>query len=194
MSDSRPRSALLVIDVQASFPARPYWRDDDAATFLAAQNRLIAGFVDRGLPVVRVLHVEPDGAFSKASGLVRPLDGLVGFTPALTLEKHAHSAFAGTALETWLRERGIDRIVVSGIRSEQCCETTSRHGSDIGFAVDYVTEATLTFPMQHANGRHYSAAEIKERCELVLADRFATICTVDQALARLDAVPAAAAA
>lgn len=194
MSDSRCRSALLVIDVQASFPARPYWRDDDAAAFLAAQNRLIAGFVDRGLPVVRVLHVEPDGAFSKSSGRVRPLDGLADFVPTLTLEKHAHSAFAGTALESWLRERGIDRIVVSGIRSEQCCETTTRDGSDRGLTVDYVTEATLTFPMQHANGRHYSPAEIKERCELVLADRFATICTVDAALARLDAVPTAVAA
>jgi hypothetical protein len=50
--------------------------------------------------------------------------------------------------------------------------------------VDYVTEATLTFAMKHPNGKSFSAAEISERTELVLSDRFATICTVEEALAR----------
>lgn len=183
---SAERSALLVIDVQESFRHRPYFQVDDVAAFLAAQNRLISGFVERGLPVVRVLHVEDAGAFSKASGWVRPLAGLIDFEPALVIEKHMHSAFAGTALGQWLTGMGIRRLVVSGIRTEQCCETTTRDGSDRGFAVDFATAATLTFPMQHANGRVYSAAEIRERTELVLSERFATILSVDQALVRVD--------
>jgi nicotinamidase-related amidase len=181
-------TALLVVDVQASFPARPYWRDDDAAEFLAAQNRLIAGWQALKMPVVRIFHVEPAGAFSKANGLVRPLDGLVDFEAALLVEKTVHSAFVGTPLAEWLRAAGIKRIAVSGIRTEQCCETTTRHGSDLGFEVDYVTAATLTFPMQHARGRAYTVAEIRERTELVLADRFATIVTVDEALERASAL------
>jgi len=48
--------------------------------------------------------------------------------------------------------------------------------------VDYVTEATLTFPMTHPDGRRYSAADIKARTELVLAGRFARIVTVAEAL------------
>jgi hypothetical protein len=55
----------------------------------------------------------------------------------------------------------------------------------------------LTFPMRHArSGREYSSAEIKERCELVLAERFATIVDVAAALARASSgahEPAAAA-
>jgi len=93
---------------------------------------------------------------------------------------------AGTSLGGWLTGHGIRRLIVTGIRSEQCCETTARHASDSGFAVDYVTEATLTFPMTHpTSGRTYSAAEIKEKTELVLAGRFARILSVEQLLAEL---------
>ena len=59
-------------------------------------------------------------------------------------------------------------LLVTGIRTEQCCETTTRHASDLGFAVRYVTDATLTFPMRTRSGRDVSAAEIRERTELVL--------------------------
>jgi len=177
-------TALVVVDVQESFRHRPYFQDADLARYLAAQNRLVAGFASAGLPVVRVLHVESEGAFSLASGLVVPMQGLAPFEAALTLHKHAHSAFAGTDLARWLLERGITRIAVSGIRTEQCCETTTRDGSDRGFEVDFASEATLTFPMTHAGGRTYSPAEIRERTELVLAGRFATIVSAEEAIGR----------
>jgi hypothetical protein len=74
---------------------------------------------------------------------------------------------------------------VSGIRTEQCCETTTRHASDMGFEVDYVSEATLTFTMKHpVSGRVFTPQEIKERTELVLHGRFATVCSVAGALER----------
>jgi nicotinamidase-related amidase len=194
----RPRagaSALIVVDVQESFRQRPYFQRAELAPFFAAQNRLIEGYVRLGLPLVRVLHVEAEGAFSLASGLVRPMAELVAFDEALRIEKHAHSAFAGTPLAGWLTQRGIGRIAVSGIRTEQCCETTARDASDRGLQVDFVSEATLTFAMRHAGGREYSAAEIRERTELVLHERFACVVGVDQALARarvaLDATTAA---
>lgn len=184
-TETRSHRALLVIDAQASFAARPSWHEVDHAAYLDAQNRLIAGFVAAGQPVVRILHVEQDGVFSRASGLVRPLDGLLDYPPALQVEKHAHSALAGTALRAWLIRAGINAVTISGIRSEQCCETTARDASDRGFKVDYVTEATLTFPMQHRSGRVYTVEDIRERCELVLDGRFARICSVEQALAAL---------
>lgn len=52
--------------------------------------------------------------------------------------------------------------------------------SDLGFTVHFVTEATLTFPMTHADGTVFSAEEIKKRTELVLDGRFAQIKTVAQ--------------
>jgi nicotinamidase-related amidase len=98
--------------------------------------------------------------------------------------KQRHSALAGTGLGIWLRQQGIQRVIVSGIRTEQCCETTTRNSSDEGWLVDYVTEATLTFAMTHASGVTLSPAELKLRTETVLQDRFAQVCTVEQALDR----------
>jgi nicotinamidase-related amidase len=181
-------SALLVIDVQASFPHTSYWQVQDVAAYLAEQNRLISGCVTRGVSIVRIFHAEESGVFSLASGLVRPMDGLIDFNADCTLTKHAHSAFAGTALAAWLTAHGIGRVIVSGIRSEQCCETTTRDASDRGFKVDYVTDATLTFAMRHLDGEEFSPSQIKRRTELVLHDRFAAIVNVDQALARIDGV------
>jgi nicotinamidase-related amidase len=186
-------TALLVIDVQQSFLHRPYWRDEEEAPFRARLLELIAGCRPRGIPVLHVLHEEPgsSGPFDPASGHVRTM-GWLPPAPAATFRKRVHSALVDSGLREWLQARGITRLIVSGIRTEQCCETTTRHASDLGFDVTYVTEATLTFPMTHANGRVYTTAEIRERTELVLAGRFARIATAAETLAALDAAPAAA--
>lgn len=177
------QTALLVIDVQESFRHRPYFTNDDLPSFFDRCKTLIDGFTDTDLPVIRILHVEDDGPFSKASGFVEPMRELA-FEPAMTFEKNVHSALIGTGLPGWLTSRGVSRLAIAGIRTEQCCETTTRNASDLGFEVDYVTEATLTFAMTTRAGRKVSAAEIRERTELVLADRFATIVTADQAVER----------
>jgi nicotinamidase-related amidase len=175
-------TALLVIDVQASFTQRPYFNELGRAEYLAAQNALIAGAQARGWPVVRVLHISPEGdasdPFALASGLVRPLDGLMDFDAALTVHKTRHSALVGTGLDVWLTERGIRRLVVSGIRTEQCCETTTRHASDLGWQVDFVPDATWTW-----DHKGLSAAELRERTVAVLDERFARIAGVEDALA-----------
>ena len=184
------QTALLVIDVQQSFKHRSYFTDKDLAAYLAAQNALVEACAARGVPIVRIFHSDGDpvasNPWSLESGLVRPLDGLVDFKAAATFTKSRHSALVGTGLHVWLTQNGIRRVIVSGIRTEQCCETTARHASDLGFEVDYVPEATLTFDMD-APGGVLTAAEIKRRTIIVLKDRFAEICAVPQALARLAA-------
>jgi nicotinamidase-related amidase len=102
--------------------------------------------------------------------------------------KQVHSAMFGrngdgVTLEAWLCERGIGELLISGIRTEQCCETTTRHASDLGFGVRYVSDATLTFPMQNRAGREVSAQEIREHTELVLDGRFARVVATSGALA-----------
>ncbi|WP_257387104.1 isochorismatase family protein [Tahibacter caeni] len=175
-------TALLVIDAQESFRHRPYWSDADAAAYFDRQQALIDGACAAGIPVVQIFHVEPEGAFSLASGWVTALAPLRVEADAV-FHKTRHSALVGSGLDVWLTGRGIRRLLISGIRTEQCCETTTRHVSDLGYAVDFVSEATLTFAMCDAHGRAWSAAEIKARSELVLDQRFARIVTVEQALA-----------
>ena len=174
-------TALLVIDAQESFRQRPYWNADEAPAFFDRLQALVEGARARRIPIVQIFHVEDEGAFSHASGHVRTMAPL-SIAPDAIFHKRRHSALVGSGLPVWLIERGIRRLIVSGIRTEQCCETTTRHASDSGFEVDYVTEATLTFAMTARDGRVFSPAEIRARTELVLADRFARIATVEQAL------------
>lgn len=182
------KTCLIVIDAQASFRHRPFWDDALAAAYLSEQNALIDGCAASGVPIVRVFHTDgPANAgnpFSVESGHVRPIDGLAPFEAAATFTKHRHSALVNTGLDVWLTQNGIGRLIVSGIRTEQCCETTTRHASDLGWEVDYVTDATLTFDMVQPDGKPLPAADIKARTATVLQTRFATLCTVAQALER----------
>jgi nicotinamidase-related amidase len=174
--------ALLVIDVQESFRHRPYWSDSDLPLFVERLQVLIDGAKSRTIPILQIFHVEDSGPFSVASGYVATLAEL-SFTPDAVFNKRSHSALIGSGLDVWLVQHGIRRLIVSGIRTEQCCETTTRHASDSGYQVDFVTEATLTFPMIDRHKKQWSPAEIKARTELVLDGRFARIVNVEEALA-----------
>lgn len=179
------QTALLVIDAQESFRHRPYWVESDVPAYLSRQQALIDGCAARGVPIVQVFHHEATGVFSRASGFVKTLAPL-SIKPDFVVDKVVHSALAGTPLQAWLTRHGIRRLLISGIRTEQCCETTTRAASDAGYLVDYITEATLTFPMTHpVSGQVYSAADLKARTELVLHQRFARIATVEQVLAEM---------
>jgi nicotinamidase-related amidase len=179
---STSATALLVVDVQESFRHRPYWRDSELPFFVGCLQALIAGAQSRKIPVIQIFHVEDSGPFSMESGYVVPLRDLP-FTPDAVFHKRSHSALVGSGLTVWLTQHGIRRVIVCGIRTEQCCETTTRHAFDLGYQVDYVTDATLTFPMTDRYGRNWTPEQIKSRTELVLDTRFARITTVEEALA-----------
>ncbi|MGH8178229.1 MAG: cysteine hydrolase family protein [Steroidobacter sp.] len=181
------KSALIVIDAQKSFTKRPYWSGKDVPHFIDRLQTLIDRCHSQGVPVLQVFHVEeedgPENPFSRASGLVEALPEL-RVNPTAVFSKSVHSAmFASTgdgqSLDYWLRKHGVGRVIISGIRTEQCCETTTRHASDLGYAVSYAMDATLTFPMVSGSGRSYTPAEIMERTELVLAGRFAEVLRVE---------------
>ena len=184
------KQALIVIDVQQSFRQRPYFCETDLPAFLRNVQSLINRSQARGIDVVQVFHEEapddPGNPFARTSGLVCAMPELTLRADAV-FHKRVHSALfgrgaEGMTLEEWLRRRGIGELLISGIRTEQCCETTARHASDLGFAVRYVTDATLTFPMRTRDGREVSPGEIRERTELVLDGRFAKVVSTAEAL------------
>jgi nicotinamidase-related amidase len=191
------KTCLIVIDAQESFRHRPYYTAHDMPAYLSAQNALIEACVSQGVPVVRIFHVDGPSiaanAFAVESGHIRPIQGLTDFEAAATFQKNRHSALVGTGLEVWLHQNQISKIIVSGIRTEQCCETTTRHASDMGYTVDYALDATLTWDMQQPDGRTLSAADIKLRTATVLQDRFARVLTASEVLEALEPLAQAAA-
>jgi len=175
-------TALLVIDAQQSFLHRPYFDPKPLPDFLRKTQALIDRAERAGVPVLQVFHVEnenPANPFSFASGYVKPLSDL-RLKATDVFYKSVHSAmFASNAegqnVDYWLRTRGVDRLIISGIRTEQCCETTTRHASDLGYKVSFAVDATLTFPMVSESGRTFSVDDLRERTALVLSGRFADV-------------------
>ncbi|WLS48039.1 isochorismatase family protein [Micromonospora profundi] len=191
------RAALLVIDVQESFRQRPIWAYGSNPDIVGQVDRLVTAARQRGDLVVWVLHAEPGtgGVFDPARGHVRLLDGLTPTAGEPTLVKTAHNAFTTTNLQQLLTTAGVDDLTVCGIRTEQCVETTARVGSDLGYRMTFVTDATQTFPIPHrevpetatveeilADPRTMTTEEIITRTEYALAGRFATISTVDEVI------------
>lgn len=177
------RTALINIDTQQSFEQRPFWQVDDLPDFTSAMLQLIEGCQQRDIPVVDIFHVDDQGPFSLESGFVKPMSFL-RHQPEVTFYKHVHNAFTDTGLDFWLRSRDINQLIICGLRTEQCCETTTRVASDLGYAVTFVTEATLTFPMTH-KGVTLDVAALRHRTETVLAGRFAHVKTVTETLESL---------
>jgi nicotinamidase-related amidase len=189
--------ALLVIDVQESFRQRPLWAAISNPGIAGDVARLVDGARASGDLVAWVLHSEPGSGtpFDPASGYVRYLAPLAPEPGEPQLTKTSHNAFTTTGLQQLLTQRGIRELVICGIRTEQCCETTARVASDLGYQVTFVTEATATNPIAHrdaapgqsveqllADPLTLPASAVIERTEYALAGRFATIATIAEVL------------
>lgn len=194
--------ALIVLDVQESFRQRSLWSVISNPEIASDVDRLVRGARAAGDLVVWVLHSEPGSGtpFDPASGHVRLIEPLAPEPGEPVLTKTSHNAFTTTNLSQVLTQHGITEIVVCGIRTEQCCETTARVGSDLGYRVTFVTEATATNPIAHrdapagqtvaellADPRTLSADAIIERTEYALSGRFATIATIAEVLGKAPA-------
>ena len=173
------QSALLVVDVQDSFKVGPRWNRRNNPGFEQNLDRLISSYRAAGLPVIFILHNDPDPGFRPGDPEVRLMDFLVREEGDPLLVKNTRNSFTSTNLGEILEAKGVRRVVITGISTEQCCETTTRVAADFGYDVDFVTEATLTFPIADPeSGEEMSADEVTRRTELVLRGRFARITRV----------------
>ncbi|WP_265447019.1 cysteine hydrolase family protein [Flexivirga meconopsidis] len=188
-------TALLVIDVQNSFTALPRWQAISAPDIVQRTKTLVDHARASGDLVVWVLHAEPgsDGPFDPKRGQVTLQPGLSPAPDEPVLTKTSRNAFTTTELGRVLTRHCIHRLRICGIQTEQCCETTARIGADLGYQVDFVTDATATFPIAHRDSdpdRPYEqvlsdphtlgTAEIIERTEYALSGRFARITSIEE--------------
>ena len=180
--------ALIVIDVQESFRQRAAWRTTNNPDITDDVNALVRAARADGDLVVWVLHAEPGtgGVFDPASGHVRLMPELDYRDDEPLLVKRSINAFTTTNLAQLLTTHGVRELRVCGIRAEQCVETTTRVGYDLGYAMTYVVDATASFatpppdaPDDLTHPRTKQAAEIVEHTAFILATRgFATVATV----------------
>jgi nicotinamidase-related amidase len=181
------QSALLVIDAQDSFKATARWERRNNLDFEKNVGRLIDLYRGAHLPVIYFLHTDQDEGFSTDSPHFKLMSFISPRKEEPVIIKNTRNVFTSTGLPQRLLEAGVRRVAITGIQMEQCCETSARVAADLGYAVDFVTEATLTFPiLNHDNPpEELGVEDIKTRTEYVLRKRFARIATVAQLAAEI---------
>ena len=167
---------LVVIDMQNGFndPAMPPSNNPSCDDNVRA---LLAKWRSEGWPVVLVRH-DSKGA----SSVLRPgqagndlMPGIDGSND-LFVTKSVNSAFYGEPdLHAWLQNSGYQNLVICGIQTNYCCETTARMAGNLGYSVEFVLDATRTFDLTDMNGNRVSADELSRITATNLHGEFATV-------------------
>jgi len=184
------QSALLVIDAQDSFKVGPRWAKRNNPAFEKNVSSLVEAYRAAHLPIVFFLHNDSHKAFAKDTSSFKLMDFLNPRKDEPVMIKNTRNCFTSTTLQPYLIEKGVRRLSITGIQMEQCCETTARIAADLGYAVDFDTEATMTFPIPNWDkpGEELGVDAIRERTEYALRRRFARITTVNQLTKELTGV------
>jgi nicotinamidase-related amidase len=183
------RTALVVVDVQRAFDDADFWgarNNPDCERNVAA---LIEAWREQGQPVVFVRHDSDEEASPLRPGEPgNAFKDVVDGEPDLLVTKNVNSAFHGDPdLEGWLRENGVDGILVCGIQTNMCCETTARVGANLGFDMRFAIDATHTFDLPDRDGGTIAADQLARVTAANLDPEFGRVVTAAEAAAELRA-------
>lgn len=143
--DMSSDTALLVIDAQVcnfEHSAPVYGASD----LLSRISSLIGRARAAGVPVVYVQHCGPEGAIDQAGApgweihpAIVPVEGDV------VVQKRHPDAFQDTSLQRELESKGIKRLIITGIQTEYCVDTTCRRAYSLGYDVTLARDAHSTW-------------------------------------------------
>ncbi|TDM09720.1 MAG: hypothetical protein C4K60_10985, partial [Ideonella sp. MAG2] len=118
-------SALLVIDVQQGLCQGEY-AAHDVLGLIQRINTLSEKARAAGAPVVFIQHEAASGPLQHGSPGWALAEGLTVAEGDLRVRKTTPDSFMHTGLEAHLHQRGIDRMVICGLQTEFCVDTTTR--------------------------------------------------------------------
>jgi len=191
------RLALVNIDVQRCFVGDSPLTCPEALALIPRINRIADVCRTSGILVVHVTHVlNADASNAGVLGEISPIvrQGIIAagsesaaLHPDLVVdpgdvivEKPRFGAFHATNLEQVLRARGIDSIIVSGLATNVCCDTTAREAFARDFRVFFLSDGTA-----NSGTDEFSPDEVRRATCSTLARRFAQVLTVDAMIARI---------
>jgi len=177
--------ALLIIDVQKAIDD-PIWGPDrnnrDAEQNIA---RLLTHWRGQQWPIFHIRHasVEPNSSYRPAGPGFAFKDEVVPHDGETIITKSTNSAFIATTLESELRSRGIDTVVITGVITNNSVEATVRMSGNLGFRTCVVADATATFPRRDFAGTLRTAEEVHAMSLANMDGEYATVVTVAEILA-----------
>ncbi|MBO1752797.1 cysteine hydrolase [Actinotalea sp. BY-33] len=136
--ENRPRTALLVVDVQNDVVGGAYRRDDVVANVATLVRRAR----EQGAPVVWVQHSDEQLAHGSSGWQVVPELSRSAEEPLV--EKTYGDAFEGTTLERVLADLGVGRLVLAGAQTDGCIRSTLHGALARGYDATLVSDAHTT--------------------------------------------------
>ena len=125
------KPALLVIDMQKQF----FGEGAEVARLMNAAipeiNQTIALFRAKNLPVVSVQNINEDENCAPGLPGYEQADALNLLPSDLHIHKHYRNSFNKTPLADYVREQGVDTVIVTGFCAEHCVLTTYRGAEDL---------------------------------------------------------------
>ena len=179
-------SVLVVIDVQQGFRDSEFWGPGGNPEALSNIASLVQHFRARKLPIVLVKHnsANPDSPLSPSSS-GNALEPFLDGQRDVLVQKSVNSAFYGTPdLHLWLTKRNFRNLVICGITTNFCCETTARMAANLGYRTTFISDATDAFDLQLPSGETLPAAKVIEYTNANLATEFAELMSTKEALGR----------
>ena len=139
--------ALILIDIQQDY--FPGGRMTLEGADAAAENagRLLERFRERGWPLFHVQHLStrPNATFFiPGTEGIEFHSAVVPRAGEVVIQKNFPNAFRATKLDTELRSRGITELVIAGMMTHMCIDTSVRAAFDLGFKIDLAHDACAT--------------------------------------------------
>ncbi|MBO6805616.1 cysteine hydrolase family protein [Thalassospira sp.] len=179
------QTALILIDWQQGFDDLNYWGNRNNPDAETNGERLLAHWRTQGWPVYHAKHnstepqsrLHPDHSGNAFKPGFEPRDGEPVYG------KNVNSALIGTELEADLRAQGISKLVLCGITTDHCVNTTTRMAANLGFEATIAADACATFDRGLPDGRTFPAELVHDVALSSLNGEFAAVKTVDEIIA-----------
>ena len=183
-----PLTALIIIDMQEGMrsPALPPRNNPGAEDHIA---RLLQAWRAAAQPVVAVRHISraPNSVFAPGQAGAAFQQALQPLPDEHVVEKNVPDAFVHTGLERWLHVRGIRRLVIAGVSTNNSVEASARSAGNLGFDTTVVADACFAFEKRDYGGTLRSAEEVHRMALANLDGEYARIATADAVIAGLSA-------
>jgi nicotinamidase-related amidase len=182
-----PPTALIVVDLQLG-TEDPSWGPRNNPECADNVKALLEAWRSREQPVVYIRHdsVEP-GSTLRPGEPGNDLHPVLADEPDLLVTKHVSSAFHGEPdLGAWLRARGIERLVMCGVQTNMCCETSARVAAVLGFDVNFVLDATYTHDRTTRDGELISADTLAQVTAVNFEPEFGRVVSTRDAIEELE--------
>jgi nicotinamidase-related amidase len=182
-------AALILIDIQQGFDDLKYWGPRNNPQAEANAGRLLQAWRASGRPLFHVQHrsttpvspLRPGQPGCDFKPEVKPLPG------EPVIGKSVNSAFIGTDLESRLRGKGIDTVVIAGLTTAHCVSTTTRMAGNLGFRAFLAADACATNARTGHDGRSHDAESVHALELAALHGEFAEVMDTGSLLAALEA-------